>query len=209
MHDRIGIFGGTFDPPHLGHLILASEAQDQLDLTRLLWTLTPEPPHKQDQPITSIEHRLAMVKLAIADNPSFELSRVELDRPGPHYTIDTVKLIADQNPDAEIVPIIGGDSLHDLPTWHKPRELLYACHWVGVMRRPEDAANLEALERELPGISSKVHYVDAPLLEIASREIRSRIAEGRPFRYYLPISVYEYIKENHLYRQSEIQNRNS
>ena len=199
MPERIGIFGGTFDPPHLGHLILASEAQSQLELTRLLWTLTPEPPHKQDQPITSIEHRLAMVNLAIADNPSFELSRVELDRPGPHYTIDTVKLIADQNPDAEIVPIIGGDSLHDLPTWHKPKELLYACHWVGVMRRPEDSANLEALERELPGISSKIHYVDAPLLEIASREIRSRIAEGRTFRYYLADPVYHYISQHHLY----------
>jgi nicotinate-nucleotide adenylyltransferase len=209
MHDRIGIFGGTFDPPHLGHLILASEAQDQLDLTRLLWTLTPEPPHKQDQPITSIEHRLAMVNLAIEDNPSFELSHVELDRPGPHYTVDTVRIVAEENPNAEIVPIIGGDSLSDLPTWHRPKELLYACHWVGVMRRPGESANLEALERKLPGISSKVHYVDAPLLEIASRQIRSRIAEGRPFRYYLPLSVYEYIKENHLYRQSEIQNRNS
>ena len=209
MHDRIGIFGGTFDPPHLGHLILASEAQDQLELTRLLWTLTPEPPHKQDQPITSIEHRLAMVNLAIEDNPSFELSHVELDRPGPHYTLDTVRIVAEQNPNSEIVPIIGGDSLRDLPTWHRPKELLYACHWVGVMRRPGESSNLEALERKLPGISSKVHYVDAPLLEIASREIRSRIVEGRPYRYYLPISVYEYIKENHLYRQSEIQNRNS
>jgi len=209
MPNRIGLFGGTFDPPHLGHLILASEAQSQLELNRLLWTLTPEPPHKQGQPITSIEHRLAMVNLAIADNPSFELSRVELDRPGPHYTLDTVKLIADQNPDAQIVPIIGGDSLRDLPTWHQPKELLYACHWVGVMRRPSDAANLEALERELPGISSKVHYVDAPLLEIASREIRGRIANGRPYRYYLPVPVYEYINEHHLYRQSEIVNPKS
>ena len=209
MHDRIGIFGGTFDPPHLGHLILASEAQDQLDLTRLLWTLTPEPPHKQDQSITAIEYRLAMVNLAIEDNPSFELSHVELDRPGPHYTLDTIRIVAEQNPNAEIVPIIGGDSLSDLPTWHRPKELLYACHWVGVMRRPGESANLEALERKLPGISSKIHYVDAPLLEIASRQIRSRIAEGRPFRYYLPPTVYEYIKENHLYRQPEIQNRNS
>ena len=207
--ERIGLFGGTFDPPHLGHLILASEAQFQLELTRLLWTLTPEPPHKQDQPITPVEHRLAMVNFAIADNPFFELSRVELDRPGPHYTLDTINLVAEQNPNAEIVPVIGGDSLHDLPTWHHPQELLYAAHWIGVMRRPGESANLEALERELPGISSKVHYVDAPLLEIASSEIRSRIADGRPFRYYLPTSVYEYIKENHLYRQSEIQNRNS
>ena len=200
MPDRIGLFGGTFDPPHLGHLILASEAQSQLELTRLLWILTPEPPHKQDQVITTTEHRLAMVKLAIQDNPSFELSRVELDRPGPHFTLDTVHIIAEQNPDAEIVPIIGGDSLRDLPTWHEPKELLYACHWVGVMRRPSDEANLEALERELPGISSKVHYVDAPLLEIASRDIRSRIALGESVRYYLPQPVYKYIEEHHLYK---------
>ena len=209
FHERIGLFGGTFDPPHLGHLILASEAHSQLELTRLLWTLTPEPPHKQDQPITSIEHRLAMVNLAIADNPSFELSRLELDRPGPHYTLDTVRILADQNPDAEIVPIIGGDSLHDLPTWHRPKELLYACHWVGVMRRPGEETDLQALERELPGISSKVHYVDAPLLEIASREIRSRIAAGRPFRYYLPEPVYEYIEQHHLYHQPQTVNPKS
>jgi len=201
--ERIGLFGGTFDPPHIGHLILASEAQYQLELTRLLWTLTPEPPHKQDQPITPVEHRLAMVNLAIADNPAFELSRVELDRPGPHYTLDTINLVAEQNPQAEIVPVIGGDSLHDLPTWHRPKELLYAAHWIGVMRRPGESTNLEALERELPGISSKVHYVDAPLLEIASREIRSRIADGRPFRYYLPDPVYHYINQHHLYHQTK------
>jgi nicotinate-nucleotide adenylyltransferase len=208
-HERIGLFGGTFDPPHLGHLILASEAQFQLELTRLLWTLTPEPPHKQDQTITSIEHRLSMVNLAIADNPCFELSRAELDRPGPHYTLDTIKLVAEQNPDAEIVPVIGGDSLHDLPTWHRPQELLYACHWVGVMRRPGETANLQELERELPGITSKVHYVDAPLLEIASREIRSRIANGRPFRYYLPEPVYHYINRHHLYHQPQPVNQKS
>ena len=201
--ERIGLFGGTFDPPHLGHLILASEAQFQLELTRLLWTLTPEPPHKQGQPITPVEHRLAMLNLAIADNLSFELSHVELDRPGPHYTLDTINLVAEQNPQAEIVPVIGGDSLHDLPTWHHPQELLYAAHWIGVMRRPGESANLEALERELPGISAKVHYVDAPLLEIASREIRSRIADGRPFRYYLPDPVYHYINQHHLYHQTK------
>ena len=203
LHERVGLFGGTFDPPHVGHLILASEARSQLELTRVLWTVTPDPPHKQDQSITALEHRLAMVKLAIEDNPSFELSDVELNRPGPHYTIDTIKLLAQQNPNAEIVPIIGGDSLNDLPTWHQPRELLYAAHWVGVMRRPGEEPNLDALERELPGISSKIHYVDAPLLEIASREIRDRAASGKPFRYYLPESVYEYIEQHQLYHRSE------
>ena len=200
MPTRIGLFGGTFDPPHLGHLILASEAQSQLELDRLLWILTPEPPHKQEQFITPIDHRLAMVELAIADNPAFELSRIELDRPGPHYTLDTVKLLADQNPNADIIPIIGGDSLHDLPTWHEPQKLVYACHWIGVMRRPYEESNLDELESQLPGISSKVHYVDAPLLEIASREIRGRIAKGRSVRYYLPAPVYTYIEQHHLYQ---------
>ncbi|MGZ9167030.1 MAG: nicotinate-nucleotide adenylyltransferase [Anaerolineales bacterium] len=205
--EQIGLFGGTFDPPHLGHLILASEAYSQLGLDRLLWILTPDPPHKQDQVITAVEHRLAMVNLAIKDNPKFELSRVELDRPGPHYTLDTVESIAEKYPQADITPIIGGDSLRDLPTWHKPKELLYACHWVGVMRRPGEEPDLQELERELPGISSKIHYVDAPLLEIASREIRSRVAAGRPYRYYVPTPVFEYINEHHLYHQSEVLTR--
>src|SRR5512138_1584143 len=208
-HERVGLFGGTFDPPHVGHLILASEAKSQLGLTRLLWTVTPDPPHKQDQLITPLEHRLAMVKLAIEDNPFFELSDVELDRPGPQYTVDTIKLVAEQNPHAEIVPVIGGDSLQDLPTWHEPKQIVYAAHWVGVMRRPGEEVNLDQLEHELPGIKSKVHYVDAPLLEIASREIRSRVAAGKPFRYYLPNPVYQYIEQHHLYQQSEIVNRQS
>jgi nicotinate-nucleotide adenylyltransferase len=202
-HERLGLFGGTFDPPHVGHLILASEARTQLELTRVLWTVTPDPPHKQDQFITPLEHRLAMVKLAIEDNPFFELSDIELNRPGPHYMVDTIRALANENPQAEIVPIIGGDSLHDLPTWHEPRELVYAAHWVGVMRRPGGEPDLKELERELPGITSKVHYVDAPLLEIASREIRNRIASGQPYRYYLPNPVFQYINQHHLYKQSE------
>lgn len=202
-HERVGLFGGTFDPPHVGHLILAAEARSQLELTRVLWTVTPDPPHKQDQSITPLEHRLAMVKLAIEDDPGFELSDIELNRPGPHYTLDTIQLLAKQNPGMEIVPILGGDSLNDLPTWHKPKELLFAAHWVGVMRRPGEQTDLEELERELPGISSKIHYVDAPLLEIASREIRNRAATGRPYRYYLPEPVYEYIERHRLYLRSE------
>ncbi|HXF83971.1 MAG TPA: nicotinate-nucleotide adenylyltransferase [Anaerolineales bacterium] len=201
--EQIGFFGGTFDPPHLGHLILASEAYSQLGLDRLLWVLTPNPPHKQDRVLTPVEHRLAMVQLAIADEPAFELSRVELDRPGPHYTLDTVEILSKQYPNADIIPIIGGDSLRDLPKWHRPKELLYKCHWVGVMRRPGEEENLEELERQLPGITAKIHYVDAPLLEIASREIRNRIATGRPYRYYLHPAVYDYINRHQLYREAE------
>ena len=199
MANLIGIFGGTFDPPHLGHLILAAEARQQLGLRRLLWVLTPIPPHKLDQTITPIEYRLTMLQLAIARNPAFEISRVEMDRRGPHYTLDTVNLLAGQNPGAEMVYLMGGDSLRDLPAWHRPAELLSACRYLGVMRRPDDAIHLPDLEAILPGITRKVHFVDAPLVDISSRQIRQRIANGRPFRYFLPPSVYEYILERDLY----------
>jgi len=199
MPNLLGIFGGTFDPPHLGHLILAAEACQQLGLRRLLWVLTPIPPHKLGQTITPIEHRLEMLQLATAGNPAFELSRVEMDRRGPHFALDTVNLLAGQNPDVEMVYLMGGDSLRDLSTWHRPAELLSACLYLGVMRRPDDAIHLPNLEAILPGITRKVRFVDAPLVDVSSREIRQRIEVGRPFRYFLPPSVYEYILEHGLY----------
>jgi nicotinate-nucleotide adenylyltransferase len=199
MTQRIGIFGGTFDPPHLGHLILASEARSKLQLDRLLWVLTPIPPHKPDQPISPLEDRLAMLKLALADEPEFELSTVDMDRPGPQYTLDTIKLLAQKYPGAELIPLIGGDSLHDLPTWHEPRELVAACHEIAVMRRLGDSIDLSQLEKQIPGITAKVRFVEAPLLEIASHEIRQRAAGSLPFRYYVLPSVYHYIIEHKLY----------
>ena len=198
--ERLGVFGGTFDPPHLGHLILAAEACSKLGLERLLWVLTPVPPHKLDQRITPLEHRLAMVRLAIQDTPAFELSRVEIDRPGPHYMVDTLGLLAKEHPSAELVLLIGGDSLRDLPTWHRPAELVAACDEIGVIRRPGDSPDLIEVERQVPGTQAKVRFVDAPLLEIASRQIRRRAREKRPFRYYLTPSVYEYILKHDLYR---------
>jgi len=197
---RIGMFGGTFDPPHLGHLILAGEAVQQLGLGRLLWVLTPTPPHKRDQPITAIENRLAMLKLAIANNPAFEVSRLELDREGPHYTIDTLRLLAAEERGADIVLLLGGDSLRDLPKWRQSQELPGACSLIGVMRRPGHAVQLSALERELPGIRSKVRFMDAPPIEIASSEVRERVARQIHFRYYVPPAVYDYIEQNNLYR---------
>jgi nicotinate-nucleotide adenylyltransferase len=202
MNQRIGIFGGTFDPPHLGHLILATEASTQLHLTRLLWVLTSIPPHKTDQPISPLEHRLAMVKLALKNEPGFELSTIDIDRPGPQYTLDTINLLAQKYPNADLIPLIGGDSLRDLPAWHNPIELVEACHQIGVMRRPGDSIDLFTLEKRIPGITDKIRFVDAPLLEIASREIRERVMEGLPFRYYLLPSVYDYIVTHKLYSNS-------
>jgi nicotinate-nucleotide adenylyltransferase len=200
---RLGIFGGTFDPPHLGHLILAAEAQDQLALDRLLFLLTPDPPHKQGQRVSPLADRQEMLRRAIADNPAFELSRVDVDRPPPHYAVDTLRILARQYPGAELVYLMGGDSLRDLPTWHDPQGFVDAAHSIGVMRRPGDTIDLSGLEERLAGAVDKVHFIDAPLLEIASSEIRERVAQGRPFRFYLPAPVYSYIVENKLYLEDD------
>ena len=121
---RVGILGGTFDPPHVGHLILGEYAADALHLEHLLFVPAADPPHKRDEEKTPIAHRLAMLEHALADNPRFELSRVDIDRPGPHYSLDTVKIVQDQYRDADIYFVMGSDSLRALPTWHRPAEMI-------------------------------------------------------------------------------------
>jgi nicotinate-nucleotide adenylyltransferase len=197
--ERLGIFGGTFDPPHLGHLILADEAYTQLRLNRLLWVLTPDPPHKQNQEISPAMQRLELVQAAIGDNPHFELSRVELDRPGPHYAVDTVDLLQARFPGAELFYLIGGDSLHDLVTWSRPSELIERVASLGVMRRPDVEIDLGDIEKALPGITSKIIFIDTPPIDIASHEIRERIASGQSYRYYLHPAVYDLIRQCHYY----------
>ncbi len=199
LGNRIGIFGGSFDPPHLGHLILAAEALYALQLTRLFWVLTPDPPHKRQQYLSPVSTRLALLKAAIDDNSDFQLSRVDLDRPGPHYTLETVNILRRENPDAQLFYLIGGDSLHDFPNWHEPEKLLNALDGLGVMRRPGDEVQLDLLEDQLKGISEKIVFIDAPLLEIASSEIRKRITQKRPYRYYLPEAVYRLIVDKEYY----------
>jgi nicotinate-nucleotide adenylyltransferase len=197
---RIGIFGGTFDPPHIGHLILAGEAVIQFNLNRLLWVLTPDPPHKLEKPITPLIHRLPMLQTMIQHNPIFELSRIEIDRPGPHYTFDTVRLITDQNPDAELHLLIGGDSLRDLSTWRLPLDLVAAVSKIGVMRRPGDFTDLHTIEAQIPGVTAKIQLIDALLQPVSSSELRRRIAKGEMYRYYVTPDVYDYIETHHLYR---------
>jgi len=197
---RIGIFGGTFDPPHQGHLILASEAYHELKLDVLYWVLTPYPPHKKNNRIGELVHRVEMVHAAIIPDSRFTFSTVDMDRPGPHYSVDTVRLIGEKNPDAELIYLMGGDSLRDLPTWRRARDLVKACHSIGVMRRPGAVVNTQSLEIAIPNVMHKVRFFESPLLEISSHEIRQRVADGRPFRYYLPETVYQIIENYHLYR---------
>jgi nicotinate-nucleotide adenylyltransferase len=203
MSPLIGIFGGTFDPPHRGHLALAAAARRQLGLDRLLWVLTPDPPHKQGLPITPFPHRLAMLNLALKDQPGYELSTIEMDRPGPHYAVDTVRILAIHNPGVRWIYLMGGDSLQNLPTWHRPADLVAALDALGVMRRPGDALDLPGLERVLPGLTAKVRWVDAPPMEVSAHEIRARAAAGHSFRRLVQPAVYAYIVEHHLYEAEQ------
>jgi nicotinate-nucleotide adenylyltransferase len=197
---RLGIFGGTFDPPHIGHLILADESLAQLGLNRILWVLTPHSPHKVGQSITPLEHRLEMVQAAIGQNPLFELSRIEIDRSPPYYAADTMALLSSQYPQAELVYLMGGDSLRNLPLWHQPNEFVAQCHALGVMKRLGTQVDLNNLETHIPGITLKIKFVDTPLIDISASQIRKRIWDGHPYRYYLPPSVYKIIQARKLYR---------
>lgn len=197
---RIGIFGGTFDPVHLGHLILAEEALFQLKLDTIKFLITPSPPHKAEQEITLLDHRLKMLELAIGDNPSFQVSCVDLDRPPPHYAVDSMKILKAIYPQARIYYLMGEDSLNDLPRWHQPERFIRFCDGIGVMRRKIEGNVLGAVGRLFPELQDKVFFLTAPLFDISSREIRRRASQGLPFRYFLPPSVYSYITENGIYR---------
>lgn len=197
---RIGVFGGSFDPPHIAHLVLADEACYQLSLDTVLWLLTPDPPHKKGRILTPAEMRLVMLESAIASNPCFSVSNIEISRPAPQFAVDTMLLLRKKYSRSEIFYLMGGDSLHDLPTWERPREFLNQCDGLGVMRRPGDEIDLDALTHLLPGINEKIKYVDAPLMNISASEIRKRINKGLPFRYFVTSPVFNFIQEKHLYR---------
>ena len=198
---RLGILGGTFDPPHFAHLIMAEYTREQLDLDRILWVVTADPPHKQGQTISPVEHRLRMVGMMLADNPAFELSRIDVDRPGPHYTVDMVSILAAQYPGSALFFLMGADSLRDLPNWHNPARLIRLANLV-VMERPGVVYDLAQLEALIPGLRDCVIIEDAPVIDISSSEIRVRAAAGRSIRYLLPANVETYIHAQGLYRTS-------
>jgi nicotinate-nucleotide adenylyltransferase len=197
---RIGIFGGTFDPPHLGHLVLAEEARWQLELDRILWLLTPVSPLKTDAAISPWQVRWELLSAAIQGNPVFELSRIDIDRPEPHFAYESVKLFRDEHPGDEIFYLIGGDSLRDLPKWEKPEQLIVHSDQIGVMNRPGNPIDLAGLEQQLPGLESKLVWIETPLIEISGRVIRKRLKTGTPVRYFLPEKVFQVIQDQNLYR---------
>lgn len=199
---RIGVIGGTFDPIHYGHLAAAEEARVKMDLERVLFVVAGVPPHKLDEEITPVEHRLAIVSLAIASNAYFEISRVDVDRPGPSYTVDTISILQKRwGQDTEICFIMGLDSLVELPTWHQPQRLIQSCRLVAVSR-PGVEIEIAELEASVPGISSRVEIIDMPEMDISSTELQQRVRDGLPIKYQVPEEVERYIMEHELYRRS-------
>lgn len=198
---RVGILGGTFDPIHLGHLILAEEARVQLNLDRVYLVPAGDPPHKQHQAVTPVEHRVRMVELAIAESVHLWVSRVDADRPGPHYSVDTVRLLAAElRTEVTLFFLIGLDSLRDLPTWHEAERLLDQCT-LAVLPRPGVDVDWPALERALPGIQKRVMLLEMPAIEIASRNLRTRLQAGSSIHFQIPQIVEAYLTKHGLYRR--------
>jgi nicotinate-nucleotide adenylyltransferase len=199
---EIGVLGGTFDPPHNGHLAIAQEALTHLGLAQVIFAPTRRPPHKPGNAITPIEHRLAMVRLAIAGNPRFTLSRVDVDREGPTYTVDTIRLLRKEwSENADTYFIMGLDSLANILTWHTPDKLIQLC-CLAVFNRPGFAADLDALEEKLPGLSERVIMIPSPALNIAASDLQNRVRAGQSIKHLVPDAVAAYIAEHGLYRNT-------
>ncbi|HSR34479.1 MAG TPA: nicotinate-nucleotide adenylyltransferase [Anaerolineae bacterium] len=200
MIRRLGVLGGTFDPIHHGHLVAAGEALHQLQLDQVLFVPAGEPPHKPTRPVSLAHHRFRMIELAIAGKPCFTLSRVDLDRPGPSYTVEMLDLLqVEWGPDVTIFFIEGTDSLNDMPTWFQPQRLIELCE-LAVVARGGVKVDISPLEEQLPGLGDRLHWVEMPRLEISSSDLRARVRAGRPISYLIPTSVESYILEHGLYR---------
>jgi nicotinate-nucleotide adenylyltransferase len=199
MNQRLGVLGGTFDPIHHGHLVAAGEAHYQLGLDKVLFVPAGSPPHKPDRPILPGDQRLRMIELAIAGKAHFDTSRVDLDRPGPCYTVDTLRLLRGQwGPQTTLFFIEGVDSLSEISTWYQPQRLIELCE-LAVVERPGVQLDLALLDAQLPGLRSKIHWVQMPGLEISSSDLRSRVRDGRPISYLVPTSVETYIRQQGFY----------
>jgi nicotinate-nucleotide adenylyltransferase len=205
---EIGVMGGTFDPIHLGHLAVAEEARESLGLDRILFVPAGRPPHKPAGTVTDAEDRVAMVALAISDNPAFELSRIEVDRPGLSWTVDTVaalavELGADVPADRgsrRLTVILSAETFADLPTWRDPRRLLELARVAVTPRIDFAVPSRAAMAARFPGLEDRVVFLEGPRLGVSSTAIRARVATGRSIRYLVPPAVAAYIADHGLYR---------
>jgi nicotinate-nucleotide adenylyltransferase len=195
---RVGILGGAFNPPHIGHLICAQEAAVQLELDSVLFVPVGEAPHRELQDDPGPEARFEMVELAIADDDRFSASRIELEREGPSYTSDTLEQLRMESPKDELFLILGGDQAAALASWHEPEKVLERATLL-VFERMSWGRNAIVIKiGRMPG-AERVRYLDMPMIQVSSSAIRRRVREGVPIRYLVPDRVVEYIKTHELY----------
>ncbi len=197
---KIGILGGTFDPVHNGHLAVAEEVRARLKLSRVVFVPAGVPWMRANAPVAAVEHRREMVRLAISDRPYFELSTVDIDRPGPSYTVDTLTELQSRfGVGAELYFILGWGSLAELPRWREPSRLLKLCRLVAVPRPGYPPPDLKSLEAAIPGISKRLVLLDKPEVDVSATEIRERVRKGISIKHLVPEAVEKYIKEHRLY----------
>jgi nicotinate-nucleotide adenylyltransferase len=197
---KIGVFGGTFDPVHNGHLAIAAKVRTQLALQEVWFVPTGQPWLKAGRTISPWKQRVRMVELAIAGKPYFKVSTLEASRPGPSYTIDTMVELRKQFKTAELYFIMGWDSLRSLPLWKEAPRLITLCRLVAIPRPGITPPDLTVLEKSIPGISENVVMLDKPNLNISATEIRAKVAQGQPIGKMVPGSVAAFIKKNKLYQ---------
>jgi nicotinate-nucleotide adenylyltransferase len=195
-----GIFGGTFDPIHVAHLAVAEAARDTFGLRRVLFIPAAQPPHKPGRPITAVEHRLAMVEAAVAANPAFDVSRIEVDREGPSYTIDTLAALCAADPRDQLALILSAESYGELPTWHEPRRILDLADLIVAPRDGYPEADPDLVPSRFPDAPAAIAFLDGPHIRLSASEIRRRAAEGRSVRYLVPDAVAAYIGDHGLYQ---------
>ncbi|MBN1875672.1 MAG: nicotinate (nicotinamide) nucleotide adenylyltransferase [Anaerolineae bacterium] len=196
---RLGIFGGSFDPPHYGHLALAETARVQLQLDGVLFVPAGAPPHKSSYKMTAGNQRVALVQAAIADNTAFALSCVDVTRPGPHYTVDMLELLRDQFLDVTAwFFLMGEDSLRNLSKWHAPERILDLVQ-LAVMPRMGTRVNIDQVQKRLPQLRERLYWLDMPPVNLSATDLRRRAQIGLPLRYLVPPGVETYIREHKLY----------
>lgn len=198
---RIGIFGGTFDPPHLGHLILAERCREAASLDEVWFLPSFRPPHKQGEPLTRFESRCEMVALATVGQPSFRVVKLESELPPPSYTAETLRVLIERHASDQFKLILGGDSLHDFPGWHRPDLIVARAGLIAVPRPGVAVVSAAELAAKIGVSESAVELliVDSPLVDLSSTDIRRRVAAGKTIRYLVPRAVEEYVREKRLY----------
>lgn len=202
LKQRIGIFGGTFDPVHLGHLIMADQCREQAELDQVWFIPAARPPHKQDRPLTGFVHRAEMLALAIAGMPAFRVDELEKDRPGPSYTAETLQELQGRHPDTRFALLLGSDCLPDLPGWKNPTRIIELAELL-VFSRPGWSLRAEEEVRQSLNLAAETPFrlrvIHAPLIDIASHDLRERVAHHRSIRFLVPRAVECYIEEKKLY----------